>query len=742
VSTKKQKKTAVKPSNVMGLRPEVVDQPITRTLEKNFMPYAMSVIVSRALPELDGFKPSHRKLLYTMYKQGLLTGARTKSANIVGETMKLNPHGDAAIYETLVRLSRGYSALLHPFVDSKGNFGKVYSRDMAYAASRYTEARLDPICQELFRDIDKNTVEFTDSYDSRMKEPVLLPAAFPNLLVSANQGIAVGMACSICGFNLREVCETAAAYLKNPYHDLLSTMPAPDFSTGGEILYDAQAMREIYETGRGSFKVRARWQFDKANNLIEVTELPYTTTAEAVLDKIAEQVKQGKLKEVSDARDETDLSGLKLAIDLKRGADPEKVMARLMKTTTLCDSFSCNFNVLIHGVPQVLGVRALLNEWCVWRAGCVRRRVGHDLNGMKRKLHLLRGLAAILLDIDRAIRIIRETEEEDEVIPNLMIGFGIDGDQAEFVAEIKLRHINRAYILRRTEEIASLEAEIAKLQEILGDESRIRAIMISELKETGKKFGKDRLTALCHDHGHIEADDEPEAEDYPVHIFVSRDGYLKKITPLSLRMGGEQKFKENDGLSFTAAASNRDELLVFTDKAQVYKARLSDFDDSKASVLGDYLPSKLAMDDGEAVLSVVLPGSYDKDLLIGFDNGKCARVSLSAYDTKTNRKRLTGAYHEKSNPVAFIVLNEETELLATSTEGRGVAFQTAHLNPKTTRSTQGVAVMNLKPKYKVAGIKPVTECALTNITRFRVRSLPAAGAMIRPEDRGEEQMQM
>ena len=723
---------------VEGLSAEIIDQPITQTLEKNFMPYAMSVIVSRAIPELDGFKPSHRKLLYTMYKQGLLTGSRTKSANIVGETMKLNPHGDGAIYETMVRLTRGNGALLQPFIDSKGNFGKVYSRDMAYAASRYTEAKLDGICNELFGDIDENTVDFVDSYDHKTKEPTLLPTTFPNILVSANQGIAVGMASMMCGFNLREVCNTTIAYLKNPEHDLLSTLPAPDFPTGGEIIYDPVPMREIYETGRGSFKVGARWHYDKKNNTIEVTELPYTTTIEAVIDKIADLIKQGKLREVSDTRDETDLSGLKIAIELKRGVDPEKLMAKLYKLTTLRDSFSCNFNVLVNGMPQVLGVSGLLHEWSLWRIDCVRKRVAHELGVKQRKLHLLKGLAAILLDIDKAISIIRHTEEEEEVVPNLMIGFGIDAEQAEFVAEIKLRNINRAYIVRRSEEIKTLQTAVADLKAILDDEKRIRKIIIEELTAVAKKYGQDRLTGMTEE-DEIEVEEVgDEVEDYPVHVFVSKEGYFKKITPLSLRMSGEQKYKEGDSMAMTATASNREEILVFTNKAQVYKSRLSEFADAKASVLGDYLPTKLQMESGEQALAVVLPRDYSKWLLILFNNGKCARVAMSAYDTKQNRKKLTGAYHEKSTPVAFMPLDEECEVVVSSTEGRAIAFQTASLAPKATRSTQGVSVLTVKAKHKAASIIRAENAGIVNLARYRMRSLPALGLMVRPEDRGEQ----
>ena len=587
-------------ANVEGLKAEVLEQPITETLELNYMPYAMSVIVSRAIPEIDGFKPSHRKLLYTMYKMNLLSGARTKSANIVGQTMRLNPHGDAAIYETMVRLSKGYEALLTPFVDSKGNFGKSYSRDMAYAASRYTEAKLSGICSELFRDIDKDTVDFIDNYDGSTKEPVLLPTSFPNVLVSANMGIAVGMASQICGFNLSEVCETTINYLKDPQCDLLQTLPAPDFPTGGEILYDAAEMAEIYRTGRGGFKVRAKWRHIPAENIIEIYEIPYTTTAEAIMDKVAELVKAGKIKEISDMRDETDLGGLKLAIDLKRGTDPEKLMQKLMKQTPLCDSFSCNFNILIAGNPRVMGVGEILGEWVAWRTDCVKRRVYFDLSKKRDKLHLLNGLKKILLDIDKAIAIIRSTELEADVVPNLMIGFGIDRIQAEFVAEIKLRNINKEYILKRVEEVSSLEKDIADLEDVLANPRRVKKIIIDELSEVIKKYPSPRRTALVYTHEIQEAAPEEVAEDYAVSLFLSREGYFKKITPLSLRMGGEQKYKDNDGPMQEFEASNRDELLIFTDKQQVYKVRVADFDDSKASLLGVYLPSHLSMDEGES----------------------------------------------------------------------------------------------------------------------------------------------
>ncbi len=727
--------------NVMGLRAEVLEQPITQTLEINYMPYAMSVIISRAIPEIDGFKPSHRKLLYTMYQMKLLGGGRTKSANIVGQTMKLNPHGDAAIYDTLVRLSRGYGALLHPLVDSKGNFGKVYSRDMAYAASRYTEARLDAICAELFRDIDQDTVDFVDNYDGKMKEPTLLPTTFPNVLVSANKGIAVGMASDLCGFNLGEVCDTTIAFLKNPDHDIMTTLKAPDLPTGGELLYDGAALADIYRTGRGSFKVRARWRYVKEENLIEVYEIPYSTTSEAIIDKVTELLKAGKLKEIADMRDETDLSGLKLTIDLKRGTDPEKLMAKLFKLTPLLDSQSCNFNVLIAGFPKVLGVREILEEWTAWRMDSVRRRVYFSMNKKKEKLHLLKGLRRILLDIDRAIQIIRDTEEDAEVIPNLMIGFGIDQIQAEYVADIRLRNINKEYILKRTQEVDALADEIADLEDIVNSPKRVQKIIVDELAEVKKKYAVPRRTEIVYDHM-----DEPvmtvedETPDYPVHLFLSQEGYLKKITPQSLRMASEQKYKEGDGPLLQWEASNRDELLVFTDRQQCYKTRLSDFDDTKASALGDYLPSKLGMDPEEKALWACLAGDYSGHVLFFFENGKAARVELAAYQTQTRRKKLTGAYSDKSPLAAAFLLKEDFEAAVISTEGRCVVFHTASLNPKSTRNTQGVNIMTLKPKYKVARVLPLERTHIQNAARYRARSLPIAGALLKEEDRGEEQL--
>ena len=728
--------------NVMGLRGTVVDQAITETLDANYMPYAMSVIVSRAIPEIDGFKPSHRKLLYTMYKMGLLTGGRTKSANIVGQTMRLNPHGDAAIYETMVRLATGNESLLHPFVDSKGNFGKVYSRDMAYAASRYTEAKLAPICAELFRDLACDAVDFVDNYDGTMKEPALLPTTFPNVLVSANQGIAVGMASQICGFNLAEVCDTTIAYLKNPDHDIASTLLAPDFPTGGQIICDEDELRRIYATGRGGLKVRARWRYDKKENVIEVYEIPYSTSIEVILDKVAELVKAGKVKEISDMRDETDLSGLKLAIDLKRGVDPEKLMQKLFKLTPLQDTASCNFNILIGGMPRVMGVGEILQEWTAWRTECVKRRVFYILSRKKEKLHLLLGLKRILLDIDKAIAIIRETEEEAEVIPNLMIGFGIDEKQAEYVAEIKLRNINKEYILKRVQETQSLADEIDDLEDTLAKPARVRRIIISELETVRKKYGQPRKTEILYGHEVEEYREEEQVEDYPVTLFLSREGYFKKITPQSLRMSGEQKYKEGDGPMQQIETTNAAELMFFTDRCQVYKTRVSEFADSKASLLGDYLPGKLGMDDGESVIYLLLPGDYSGQLLFFFENGKAARVELKAYATVSNRRRLTGAYSDKSPLVTILPLREDQELALLSSEPRALIFHTSQLAPKATRTTQGVAVMTLKPKYHLQRAVPVEQSGIVNLTRYRTRSIPAAGALVKPEDQGEEQLSL
>ena len=734
-------KKKVNTDGVVGLVGSTTEQPISETLELNFMPYAMSAIVSRAIPEIDGFKPSHRKLLYTMYKMGLLTGGRTKSANIVGQTMRLNPHGDAAIYETMVRLAKGNETLLHPFVDSKGNFGKVYSRDMAYAAARYTEAKLDPICQELFKDIDSDTVDMVDNYDATMLEPSLLPTTYPNVLVSPNQGIAVGMASNICSFNLREVCETAIALMDDPDHDILSTLPGPDFSTGAELLYDEAATREIYSTGRGSFKLRAKWQYVKEGNMIEITQIPYTTATEIIMDKVAELIKQGKIKEISDMRDETDLGGLKLTIDLKRGVDPEKLMQKLYRQTALQDSFSCNFNILIAGMPRVMGVGEILEEWTAWRMECVKRRIFFQIQKKKDRLHLLKGLERILLDIDKAIATIRETEQESEVVPNLMIEFGIDELQANYVAEIKLRNINREYILKQTKATDDLEKEIAQLQEIMDSRRKLKSVIKKELKAVADKFGQPRKTEIIYNIDEIQPEEEQEqVPDYPVTLFVSKEGYLKKITQQSLRMSGEQKFKEGDSLRFSLETSNRAELLVFTDQFQCYKTRLSDFDDGKASQLGDYLPQKLGMDPGENVLHVLLPGDYKGFVLFFFENGKAAKVPLSAYETKTNRRKLTGAYCDKSPLVGALALDSDTQMVLYSSDNRALIFSTAQLLPKTTRNTQGVAVMTLKKKAVLTGAVLLENAGVTNQSRYRTKTIPAAGALLKEEDSQEKQI--
>ena len=735
-----EKKKKVNTDGIMGLHGSTTEQAISETLELNYMPYAMSVIVSRAIPEIDGFKPSHRKLLYTMYKMGLLTGGRTKSANIVGQTMRLNPHGDAAIYETMVRLARGNETLLHPFVDSKGNFGKVYSRDMAYAASRYTEAKLDPFCAELFRDIDSDTVDMVDNYDATMKEPSLLPTTFPNVLVSANQGIAVGMASNICSFNLKEVCDTAIALMKNPEHDILETLPGPDFSTGGELLFDEAATREVYATGRGSFKLRSKWHYEKEGNLIEITEIPYTTATEVIMDKVAELIKAGKIKEIADMRDETDLGGLKLTIDLKRGVDPEKLMQKLFRMTPLQDSFPCNFNILIAGMPRVMGVGEILEEWTAWRTDCVKRRLFHQIGKREERLHLLKGLERILLDIDKAIRIIRETEMEAEVVPNLMIGFGIDEIQANYVAEIKLRNINKEYILKQTKAISQLEQEIADLRETLNSPSRLKKVIIQELQDVSKKYGQPRKTEIIYQA--VEAEPEEEEEDipdYPVTVFVSKEGYLKKITAQSLRMSGEQKFKEGDSLAFSQETTNKSDVLVFTDQFQCYKSRLSDFEDSKASVLGDYLPQKLGLEPGETVRSVVLTADYKGFVLFFFENGKAAKVPLSAYETKTNRKKLTGAYSDKSPLVSVAALETDAQMALYASDGRALIFSTAQLLPKTTRNTQGVAVMTLKKKSVLSGVQTLEQSGIENQSRYRTKTIPAAGALLKPEDMQEKQ---
>lgn len=712
----------------------VVSQPITRTLETNFMPYAMSVIMSRAIPEIDGFKPSHRKLLYTMYKMGLLGSQRIKSANVVGQTMKLNPHGDAAIYDTLVRLSRGNQALLHPYVDSKGNFGKAYSRDMAYAASRYTEVKLEDISAELFRDIDSRTVEFVDNYDNTMKEPTLLPVSFPTVLVNLNSGIAVGMASNICSFNLAEVCDTTIGLIQSPEHDVMSTLKAPDFACGGRILYDESAFRSIYKTGRGSFKVRAKWDVDRDANRIEITEIPPTTTVEAIIDKIVEMVKTSKIRDISDIRDETDLSGLKITIDLKRGADPDRLMQRLLKNTTLEDSFTCNFNVLINGAPRVMGISELLGEWTAFRVGCVKNRLRFNLEKCREKLHLLKGLAKILLDIDKAIKIIRETDEESEVVPNLMIGFGIDEDQAEYVAEIKLRHLNREYILKRTEETGSLENQIADIEGKLGDEREIKKIIVGELREVKAKYGRKRRSLILYDTeaaSDMPEDDEP---DYPVTLFLTKDGYFKKITPQSLRMAAEQKLKEDDEVVWTAEAGSGWDVLFFTDQRQVYKTKASEFEDMKASQLGDYIPAKLGFDKDETVLFCVATKDYKGILLFFFRNGKVAKVELDAYVTKTNRRRLVGAYGEGSPVASACFAAADGEYVLTSSSGKMLIVHSGAIALKSTRDTKGVAVMTLRRGQMVVKAEPYRDGMFRKPDRHRVRSLPAAGQTPLPEE--------
>lgn len=717
---------------------EVVEQFITDTLETNYMPYAMSVIMSRAIPEIDGFKPSHRKLLYTMYKMGLLTGGTIKSANIVGRTMQLNPHGDAAIYETMVRLARGNESLLYPYVDSKGNFGKSYSRNMQYAASRYTEAKLAPIAAELFRDIDKDTVDFIPNYDNTMMEPTLFPVTFPSVLVNANMGIAVGMASNICSFNLKEICDATVGLIKDADFDINDAVRAPDFIGGGQIVYDEAQMREIFRTGRGSFKVRAKYAYDKSNNCIDITEIPPTTTAEAIIEKIIEKVKAGTAREIADIRDETDKKGLKITIDLKRGTDAQKLMKKLYKTTPLEDSFACNFNVLIAGVPRVLGVRDLLLEWIAFRCECVRRRVYFDLSKAKDRLHLLEGLQKILLDIDKAIRIIRSTEEEAEVVPNLMIGFGIDKIQAEYVAEIKLRHLNREYILKRTKDIEDLRKSIADMEDILKSRARIKKIIVSELEDVVEKYNKPRRSEIIYVSAEDEAETAEEIPDYPVHLFFTKEGYFKKITPQSLRMSGEQKLKEGDSLLFTVEATNNTELLFFTDKCQVYKAKASDFDDTKASVLGDYVPSKLHMDAGEAAIYMAVTTDYKGYMLFFFENGKLAKVDLAAYETKTNRKKLIKAYCDKFPLAAIRHIKEDGELVVQSTAGRILLLNTGAVAPKTTKDTQGVAVMTLKKGHRLSSVRAYREGEFQKPARYRTRSLPAAGALLSAEDAGEQ----
>lgn len=717
---------------------EVVDQKIVDTIENNFMPYAMSVIMSRAIPEIDGFKPSHRKILYMMYKMGLLTGARAKSAKIVGQVMQLNPHGDAAIYDTMVRLSKGYEALLHPYVDSKGNFGKAFSRDMMWAASRYTEAKLEKICAELFADIDKDTVDMVDNFDNSMKEPALLPVTFPSVLVNANTGIAVGMASSICSFNLEEVCKTTIELLRDPKFDVSETLKAPDFAGGGLLVYDKAAMDEIYNTGRGSFKVRARYSFDKSNSCIEITEIPPTTTSEAIIDKVIEKVKAGSLREISDIRDETDLSGLKITIDVKRGTDPDKLMKKLYASTPLQDSFSCNFNVLINGMPRVLGVRELLGEWIEFRSGCVRRRTAFDLKRATDRLHLLRGLEKILLDIDKAISIIRNTEEESEVVPNLMIGFRIDKIQAEYVAEIKLRHLNKEYILKRLQDIDRLEEAIKDLNDILENPKRIKQIIIYELKEVVKKYAKPRKTEIIYSEELEEETVEPDIPEYPVTVFFTKGGYFKKITPLSLRMSGTQKLKDGDEIAQTVETANSAELLFFTNKCQVYKSRACDFDDTKASVLGDYVAAKLEMEEGELPVYMAVTSDYSGYMMFFFENGKAAKVSLDAYRTVTKRKKLIKAFSDKSPVAAVMQLAADEEIVVISSAGRHLLLNTAVVLPKTTKDTIGVGVMTLKKGQRLMSARKYREGEFAKAYRYRAKNLPAAGALLSSEDEAEQ----
>ena len=742
-SSKTPRKTS--PSKTHGVingAGEVVEQPIVSTIRENYMPYAMSVILSRAIPEIDGFKPSHRKLLYMMYKMGLLNGGRTKSANIVGATMKLNPHGDSAIYDTMVRLSRGYEALLHPYVDSKGNFGKFYSRDMAWAASRYTEAKLDAICNELFRDIDKDTVDFVDNYDNTMKEPSLLPVAFPSVLVNANTGIAVGMASNICSFNLREICETTAALIRDPDHDIKSTLPAPDFTGGCQIIYDENVINQVYETGRGSIKLRAKYVYDKSANCIDILSIPATTTCEVIIEKVIDLVKQGKVKEISDIRDETGIDGLKITIDLKRGIDADKLMTKLYRFTTLEDSYACNFNVLIAGVPRVLGVKALLEEWIAFRIECVRRRTYFDRNKKADKLHLLRGLEKILLDIDKAVKIVRETDEESEVVPNLMIGFGIDEIQAEYVAEIKLRHLNREYILKRTKDLEDLEKEIAELDEILKSKARIKTIIVKELKSIAEKYGQPRKSIIIYDDVARYEEETVEIPDYPVNLFFTKEGYFKKITPQSLRMSGEQKLKDGDEIIQELEFTNNCDLLFFTDKCQVYKAKADDFAQTKASVLGDYVAAKLGFDEGENAVKMVVTKDYKGMLLFAFENGKAAKVPLESYATKTNRKKLTGAYSDKSPLVGLLYMSEDEEVLFKASSGNMLLVHTGALTLKTTRSTQGVAVLKPKKGHRLFSIERYKEGTFTNPKRYRTASLPARGALPVNEDTQNEQLSL
>ncbi len=710
------------------------EQPITRTLEENYMPYTMSVIVSRAIPEIDGFKPSHRKLLYTMYKMGLLNGVKTKSANIVGQTMRLNPHGDMAIYETMVRLTRGHDALILPLVESKGNFGKHYSRDMAFAAPRYTEAKLDPVCAEIFADIDKDVVDFVDNYDGTMKEPTLLPTTFPNILVNPNQGIAVGMASTICSFNLNEICQTTIELIKNPDHNIMLTLTAPDFTTGGYLIYDREQLRQIYETGVGSFKVRAKYSYDKKANCIEITEIPFSTTVEAIIDKVVDLVKTGKIKEASYIRDETDINGMKIAIDLKRGADPDKLMQRLFKMTPLEDSFAANFNILIGGRPKTMGIKEILSEWIAFRTECIKRGLFYDIQKTNDRLHLLLGLQKILLDIDKAIKIVRETEEEDEVVPNLMIGFGIDEIQAEFVAEIKLRNLNREYILNKTAEIEKLKKAAEDMQNTLNSPAKLKKVIIDQLTQIMKKYGKPRKTALLYEDEIEELEEEETAEDYPVTVFMTAAGYFKKITAQSLRMSGDHKLKEGDEIRFTFEATNLSNLLIFTDKYQVYKARVCDFDDSRTSVLGDFLPQKLGMDSGETPVFITATTDYKGYILAFFENGKCAKIEMASYETKTNRKKLINAYSDASPLVAFFAVTEEKLFVLTSSNGRCLIVDSGAISAKSTKNTAGVNVMTLKAKSILSDVVLYEEGMFEKPNKYRTKNIPAAGSFLKEDE--------
>ena len=717
-----------------------IQQKIVDTLEQNYMPYAMSVIVSRAIPEIDGFKPSHRKLLYTMYKMGLLTGSRTKSANVVGQTMKLNPHGDAAIYETMVRLTRGNSALLHPFIDSKGNMGKQYSRDMRYAAPRYTEVKLDKLCEEVFRDIDKNTVDFSDNYDGTMKEPGLLPAAFPSILVNANQGIAVGMASNLCSFNLQEICEAAVQYINDENVDLIRYIKAPDFSTGGRLIYNERDIREIYETGRGGFKLRARYDYDKKNSCIEISEIPYTTTVEAVIDSVIELVKNGKVKDITDVRDETDLDGLKITLDIRKSADPDVIMNRLFKLTTLQDAFNCNFNVLIDGSPKVMGVRTLLGEWLRFRVGCIKRQTQYDIDRKQEKLHLLLGLRKILLDIDKAIKIIRETENDALVVPNLMAGFEIDKVQAEFIAEIKLRNLNKEYILNRVGEVDSLMKEIQDLKDIHGSEGRIRKIIVRQLNEIAKKYGQPRKTEIIQDELVEEITEEHMVEDYNLRLFLTSQSYLKKIPLVSLRANPEHKLKEDDAILQEFETHNKAELLLFSNKFTVYKLRIYEVNDCKASSLGEYLPNLLQLEQDEKILHMVATDNYKGHMLFSFESGKSAKIELSSYATKTNRKKLANAYSQLSPLTDIRYLEKDTELVAYSSISKVLIFDTANISPKTTRDSQGVQVLKAKKGSVMSAVKTLEESGIRDAEYYRTRSIPAVGCYLRDEDAEDLQM--